>query len=84
MQRVYDADGVRKHIVEQHTFVDMDGSVDTAVWTVVSPRVVGIARKYFGCAALTGVPLMGHNPLGEAQRGSLGWQKHTEYDVVLD
>jgi hypothetical protein len=40
------------------------------VWTVVSPRVLQVARAYFDAPELSGLPLLGENRLGSAQSGS--------------
>ena len=40
---------------------------------------VAIAKQHFNCSSLTGVPLMGENPLGDGSRGS-----HWETRLVAD
>jgi len=42
----------------------------TDVWFVTSSRTLQVARDYFGCPTLTGLPLMGENQLGSGSRGS--------------
>ena len=71
-------DGSKKQIVKLQKMTDVDGSTDE-VWTVVSPRTLAVARKYFGCASLASLPLMGENQLGAASRGS-----HWETRIMND
>ena len=41
-----------------------------AVWYVTSQRTLTVARSFFGCPNLDGLPLMGENQLGTGSRGS--------------
>jgi hypothetical protein len=49
------------------------------VWYVTSSRTLQVARGYFGCQSMTGVPLMGENQLGPGSRGS-----HWETRIMND
>ena len=49
------------------------------VWHINSPRVLELARRYFGCDTLEALPLMGDNVLGASQRGS-----HWETRIMND
>ncbi len=77
-QRALNPDGSQKVIASLLPVADLDGSTDS-VWTVVSTRAVEVGRQYFGCAGLTGVPLMGDNVLGAVSRGS-HWETRTMND----
>lgn len=49
------------------------------VWFVTSERTLRVARDYFGCPELDGLPLMGDNQLGTGSRGS-----HWETRIMND
>eukprot|EP01043_Picozoa_sp_COSAG02_P105991 COSAG02_NODE_41991_length_389_cov_0.500000_1_plen_99_part_01 len=59
----------QRHIVELREMIDVDGSKDT-VWVATGVRTLEIARQYYNCSTLEGLPLMGENPLGDGSRGS--------------
>jgi hypothetical protein len=77
----YDANGLKKRIVETQFVTDIDGERDS-IWHVISPRVISVARTYFGCPSLTALPLMGVNQLGQSQRGS-HWETRILNDEIL-
>ena len=70
-----DGDGNRDSMVEERDVPD--DSED--VWFVTSQRTLAVARDYFGCPTLDGLPLMGDNQLGSGSRGS-----HWETRVMND
>ena len=43
---------------------------------------VAIAKQHFNCSSLTGVPLMGENPLGDGSRGS-HWETRLVADEIM-
>ena len=49
------------------------------VWFVTSQRTLDVARDFFGCPDLDGLPLMGDNQLGTGSRGS-----HWETRIMND
>ena len=61
-----DADGNPSSMVEERTVTDDS----LPVWYVTSARTLTVARAFFGCETLTGLPLMGENQLGSGSRGS--------------
>eukprot|EP01047_Picozoa_sp_COSAG01_P004751 COSAG01_NODE_158_length_23708_cov_7.921979_9_plen_391_part_00 len=77
----YDANGLKKQLVEMRAVTDIDGDVDQ-IWHVISPRVLSVAQTYFGCPSLTALPLMGANSLGPSQRGS-HWETRILADEIL-
>ncbi len=70
-----DANGNIDSMVEERSVPD-----DTEpVWFVTSERTLTVARDYFGCPELDGLPLMGDNQLGTGSRGS-----HWETRIMND
>ena len=70
-----------KRIVELQEVADVDGSTDE-VWVATGARTLEIARQYFNCSSLSGVPLMGENPLGDGSRGS-HWETRLLADDIM-
>ena len=60
---------------------DVDGSKDT-VWVAIGARTLEIARQYYNCSTLEGLPLMGENPLGDGSRGS-HWETRLLADDIM-
>jgi hypothetical protein len=60
---------------------DVDGSKDE-VWVATGERTLEIARQYYNCSTLSGLPLMGENPLGEGSRGS-HWETRLLADDIM-
>ena len=60
---------------------DVDGSKDD-VWVATGARTLEIARQYYNCSTLSGLPLMGENPLGDGSRGS-HWETRLLADDIM-
>lgn len=57
-------------------------SSEDEVWVATGPRVVAVGRQYYNCPELSGVPLMGLNPLGPGSRGS-HWETRLMADEIM-
>jgi len=74
--------GQSSPIVHQSTYTDVNGKVDSAVWSVTSKRTLDVAKDYFNCTSLTELPLMAENQLGPSQRGS-HWETRIMNDEIM-
>ncbi len=73
-----DSNGASDPMVEQRTVPDDSDPV----WFITSERTLAVAREYFGCPDLDGLPLMGDNQLGSESRGS-HWETRIMNDEFL-